>query len=540
MRSGIKLIAFITAIMLSISMAGCSGNETVQTRVYHGYKKILEKPDQIDFGGEIDPDKGKISYELVYFGSEEAPKLLVMAPTRQNVKTKLVKVYSFDATSNTIVDPGESLVVGRDEDGRQLGAISVKNDSSALVYRSSSPKEESASTELITFGDGKLQKDLEWSGKISETPKATEEQQLGFSQLTDDQKLVKYSKNELPTNTEIAAFNDGQLKEIRAKAHQAYSGVIKNPADYFSDNDTVKGPFKYSLVYLNGLDVPALLLSGQMDASSEDNKVFLFDEEADKAFEVKSPEQLSTGVGAGPRYFLEAFLNEDGLVHVYISGGTGESIFKRLFLSGSEFKEETIWEGRIDSKPEWKTFAPFFLDVSSADFLDAYIEGKLPTNEAIDDFAAQFKDEPRQEEQQKKSPNPTDSRVSNAKAAGKTVISGTVLQMNTVELVDLQLRQGVLSETEKQTFYMQDNVGSGNGQTYYVLKLDQPQDITCHNGGDPGDRTESGRTLLSLPDDAANYVGKHAHVIINQCYWQSDVSLPYLEPRGHEVEIIPG
>ena len=61
MRSGIKLIAFITAIMLSISMAGCSGNETVQTRVYHGYKKILEKPDQIDFGGEIDPEKGKIS-----------------------------------------------------------------------------------------------------------------------------------------------------------------------------------------------------------------------------------------------------------------------------------------------------------------------------------------------------------------------------------------------------------------------------------------------------------------------------------------------
>jgi len=112
--------------------------------------------------------------------------------------------------------------------------------------------------------------------------------------------------------------------------------------------------------------------------------------------------------------------------------------------------------------------------------------------------------------------------------------------MNTVELVDLQLRQGVLSETEKQTFYMQDNVGSGNGQTYYVLKLDQPQDITCGNGGDPGDRTESGRTLLSLPDDAANYVGKHAHVIINQCYWQSDVSLPYLQPRGHEVEIIPG
>lgn len=201
MRSGTKLIALITAILLSISMAACSGNETVQTRVYHGYKKILEKPDQIDFGGEIDPDMGKISYELVYFGSEEAPKLLVMAPTRQNVNTKLVKVYSFDVTSNSIVDPGESLVVGRDEDGRQLGAISVKDDSSALVYRASSPEEKSASTELITFGDGKLQKDLEWSGEISETPKATEEQQLRFSQLDDDQKLVKYSKNELPSNT---------------------------------------------------------------------------------------------------------------------------------------------------------------------------------------------------------------------------------------------------------------------------------------------------------------------------------------------------
>lgn len=540
MRSGIKLIAFITAILLSISMAGCLGNETVQTRVYHGYKKILEKPDQIDFGGEIDPDKGKISYELVYFGSEEAPKLLVMAPTRQNVKTKLVKVYSFDVASNTIVDPGESLVVGRNEDGRQLGAISVKDDSSALVYRALSPEEESASTELITFGDGKLQKDLEWSGEISETPKATEEQQLGFSQLTDDQKLVKYSKNELPTNTEIAAFNDNQLKEIRAKAHQAYSEVIKNPADYFSDNDTVKGPFKYSLVYLNGLDVPALLISGQMDARTQDNRALIFDAESNKVVEVKNSERLTTGVGEGPRYFLNAFLNGDGLIYVYVSGGTGESTVKRLFLSGSEFKEETIWEGRIDSKPEWKTLTPFFLDVSSADFLDAYIEGKLPTNEAIDEFAAQFKDESQQEEQQKESPNPTDSRVSDAKAAGKTVVSGTVLQMNTVELVDLQLRQGVLSETEKQTFYMQDNVGSGNGRTYYVLKLDQPQDITCRNGGGPGDRTESGRTLLSLPDDAANYVGKHAHVIINQCYWQSDVSLPYMEPRGYEVAIIPG
>ncbi|WIK59160.1 hypothetical protein CJ184_000365 [Actinotignum urinale] len=284
-----------------------------------------------------------------------------------------------------------------------------------------------------------------------------------------------------------------------------------------------------------------MLLSGQLDASSEENKVFLFDEEADKVFEVNSPWQLPTGIGDGPLLFLTAFLNGDGLIHTYFSSGTGESTITRLFLSGSEFKEETIWKGLIYSAPKWKTLTPFFLDVSSADFLDAYLEGKLPTNEAIDDFAAQFKDEPQQEDRQKESPKPTDSRVSDAKAASKTVVSGTVLQMNTVELLDLQFRQGVLSETEKQGYYMQEKAGSGLGKTYYVLKFDQPQDITCRHSGDTSVRTnKSGRTLLSLPDDAANYVGKHAHVIVNQCYWQSDFSLPLMEPRGSEVAIIPG
>lgn len=145
-------------------------------------------------------------------------------------------------------------------------------------------------------------------------------------------------------------------------------------------------------------------------------------------------------------------------------------------------------------------------------------EGKSESNDA--------------EKQNAQKQNARQKAIDNAKAAGKTVLPGTIRIFET----DAQMTgfQGI----------QDPNAGGYECGPYAVFAFDSTAYVTAgHGDGSPGSSSESASMVLlaqgSDVDAWTSYDGKHVTCALGAMWWPSDTGLPLGEPRAlRDVQVL--
>lgn len=145
-------------------------------------------------------------------------------------------------------------------------------------------------------------------------------------------------------------------------------------------------------------------------------------------------------------------------------------------------------------------------------------EGKSESNDA--------------EKQNAQKQNARQKAIDNAKAAGKTVLPGTIRIFETdAQMTDFQGIQN-------------PNAGGYECGPYAVFAFDSTAYVTAgHGDGSPGSSSESASMVLlaqgSDVDAWTSYDGKHVTCALGAMWWPSDTGLPLGEPRAlRDVQVL--
>lgn len=145
-------------------------------------------------------------------------------------------------------------------------------------------------------------------------------------------------------------------------------------------------------------------------------------------------------------------------------------------------------------------------------------EGKSESNDA--------------EKQNAQKQNARQKAIDNAKAAGKTVLPGTIRIFETdAQMTDFQGIQN-------------PNAGGYECDPYAVFAFDSTAYVTAgHGDGNPGSSSESASMVLlaqgSDVDAWTSYDGKHVTCALGAMWWPSDTGLPLGEPRAlRDVQVL--
>lgn len=145
-------------------------------------------------------------------------------------------------------------------------------------------------------------------------------------------------------------------------------------------------------------------------------------------------------------------------------------------------------------------------------------EGKSESNDA--------------EKQNAQKQNARQKAIDNAKAAGKTVLPGTIRIFETdAQMTDFQGIQD-------------PNAGGYECGPYAVFAFDSTAYVTAgHGDGSPGSSSESASMVLlaqgSDVDAWTSYDGKHVTCALGAMWWPSDTGLPLGEPRAlRDVQVL--
>lgn len=145
-------------------------------------------------------------------------------------------------------------------------------------------------------------------------------------------------------------------------------------------------------------------------------------------------------------------------------------------------------------------------------------EGKIESNDA--------------EKQNAQKQNARQKAIDNAKAAGKTVLPGTIRIFETdAQMTDFQGIQN-------------PNAGGYECGPYAVFAFDSTAYVTAgHGDGSPGSSSESASMVLLAQGSDVNawtsYDGKHVTCALGAMWWPSDTGLPLGEPRAlRDVQVL--
>lgn len=145
-------------------------------------------------------------------------------------------------------------------------------------------------------------------------------------------------------------------------------------------------------------------------------------------------------------------------------------------------------------------------------------EGRIESNDA--------------EKQNAQKQNARQKAIDNAKAAGKTVLPGTIRIFETdAQMTDFQGIQD-------------PNAGGYECGPYAVFAFDSTTYVTAgHGDGSPGSSSESASMVLlaqgSDVDAWTSYDGKHVTCALGAMWWPSDTGLPLGEPRAlRDVQVL--
>lgn len=136
------------------------------------------------------------------------------------------------------------------------------------------------------------------------------------------------------------------------------------------------------------------------------------------------------------------------------------------------------------------------------------------------------------EKQNAQKQNARQKAIDNAKAAGKTVLPGTIRIFETdAQMTDFQGIQD-------------PNAGGYECGPYAVFAFDSTAYVTAgHGDGSPGSSSESASMVLlaqgSDVDAWTSYDGKHVTCALGAMWWPSDTGLPLGEPRAlRDVQVL--
>lgn len=169
-----------------------------------------------------------------------------------------------------------------------------------------------------------------------------------------------------------------QEDENLEKVKQVYTSVLDNmnPEKFNPDtkDDGFNCTYTYSLVKLNNLDYPLLLVYQDYDYGMSDIKFYYPNKDFTK--ELSSDEIVPIGVARAGGFRGDINLSEskDTLSYVCVSSGTGDgSIDDISFELGDEnlnVQIKSAWEGSLDDMPESSSIPIDISDISDRTAID--------------------------------------------------------------------------------------------------------------------------------------------------------------------------
>lgn len=169
-----------------------------------------------------------------------------------------------------------------------------------------------------------------------------------------------------------------QEDENLEKVKQVYTSVLDNmnPEKFNPDtkDDGFNCTYTYSLVKLNNLDYPLLLVYQDYDYGMSDIKFYYPNKDFTK--ELSSDEIVPIGVARAGGFRGDINLSEskDTLSYVCVSSGTGDSSIDDIsFELGDEnlnVQIKSAWEGSLDDMPESSSSPIDLSDISNRTAID--------------------------------------------------------------------------------------------------------------------------------------------------------------------------
>ena len=169
-----------------------------------------------------------------------------------------------------------------------------------------------------------------------------------------------------------------QEDENLEKVKQVYTSVLDNmnPERFNPDtkDDGFNCTYTYSLVKLNNLDYPLLLVYQDYDYGMSDVKFYYPSKDFTK--ELSSDEIVPVGVARAGGFRGDIGLSEskDTLSYVCVSSGTGDSSIDDIsFELGDEnlnVQIKSVWEGSFDDMPESSSIPIDLSEISDRTAID--------------------------------------------------------------------------------------------------------------------------------------------------------------------------
>lgn len=193
--------------------------------------------------------------------------------------------------------------------------------------------------------------------------------------------INELSKEAAENNKPDDEANKVQNNDIE-KLKKIYSDILSTmnykkfyPEDEYADDEVASHcSYTYSLVKVNNIDYPLLLVAQDYDYGTSDIKFYYANKDFTK--EITSEKTIGVGIAEVGGFRGSLSLKDDGssLIYSYFFSGTGEAYIEDVNIDtdGNTLNvlNKTSWEGNFDDIPEVKSINIDFLDISDQSELD--------------------------------------------------------------------------------------------------------------------------------------------------------------------------
>lgn len=194
----------------------------------------------------------------------------------------------------------------------------------------------------------------------------------------DMNELNKEAAENNKTDDEANKVQDNDIEKLK----KIYSGILSTmnykkfyPEDEYADDEVASHcSYTYSLVKVNNLDYPLLLVAQDYDYGTSDIKFYYANKDFTK--EITSEKTIGVGIAEVGGFRGSLSLKDDGssLIYSYFFSGTGEAYIEDVNIDSDgdtlNVINKTTWEGNFDDIPEVKSINIDFLDISDQSELD--------------------------------------------------------------------------------------------------------------------------------------------------------------------------
>lgn len=193
--------------------------------------------------------------------------------------------------------------------------------------------------------------------------------------------INELSKEAAENNKPDDEANKVQNNDIE-KLKKIYSDILSTmnykkfyPEDEYADDEVASHcSYTYSLVKVNNIDYPLLLVAQDYNYGTSDIKFYYANKDFTK--EITSEKTIGVGIAEVGGFRGSLSLKDDGssLIYSYFFSGTGEAYIEDVNIDtdGNTLNvlNKTSWEGNFDDMPEVKSINIDFLDISDQSELD--------------------------------------------------------------------------------------------------------------------------------------------------------------------------